>query len=127
MDIASDCLSFSMNASSARSGRSFGDTSLAAIFVGAFVFAAGLLLVPLSVLGGAHIAAVGLSLSLAGLFNTPWAGRRFGLSEADLRTLSVSFLALATILAIAFVVINGFGGVETGEATGGGPAAIRPA
>ena len=83
------------------------------------MFGTGLLLVPVSVLGGVHIAAVGLSLALAGVFTTAWAGRRLGLSDPELRTLSVSFLALAATLSVAFVVLNGFGGVESHEATGG--------
>lgn len=107
-----------MDTSSSQSVRSFGFTSVAAVLVGALVFGLGLLLVPVSILGGVHIAAIGLSLALAGLFNTAWAGRRFGLSDPDLRTLSVSFLALAATLSVAFVVLNGFGGVESHEATG---------
>lgn len=103
--------------SSAQTGRSFGYTAIAAVLVGLFVIGLGLLLVPQSVIGGAWIAVIGLSIALAGLFSTPWAGRRFGISDADRRTLTVSFVALAAILAIAFAVINGFGGVESGEET----------
>ncbi|MFT4889237.1 MAG: hypothetical protein ACI9YT_000146 [Halobacteriales archaeon] len=43
-----------MDTSSSQSGRSFGFTSVAAVLVGAFVFGIGLLLVPVSVLGGLH-------------------------------------------------------------------------
>jgi hypothetical protein len=98
----------------AQSGRSFGYVSVAAVIVGAFVFGYGLLLVSMSLLGGVWIATIGLSLALAGVFDTAWAGRRFGLSESDLRTLSLSCLGLAVVLSVAFVVINGFG-VEYGE------------
>ena len=70
------------------------------------MFGYGLLLVPTSVLGGAHVAAIGLSLSLAGLFATEWAGDRFGLSAADRRRLSLAFGLLAAVLLVAFVVIN---------------------
>jgi hypothetical protein len=98
----------------AQSGRSFGYVSVAAVIVGGFVFGYGLLLVSTSLLGGVWIATIGLSLALAGVFDTAWAGRRFGLSEGDLQTLSLSCLGLAVVLSVAFVVINGFG-VEYGE------------
>jgi hypothetical protein len=70
--------------------------------------------IPASSLDGAWIAVVGFSVALAGVFDTAWAGRRFGLSATDRRTLSVSFVALAVVLSVAFVV-DGFGGVEFGE------------
>ena len=54
-----------------------------AILLGAAVFGYGLPLVPTSVLGGAHVAAIGLSLTLAGLFATGWVGDRFDLSPTD--------------------------------------------
>ncbi|EMA45216.1 hypothetical protein C449_08012 [Halococcus saccharolyticus DSM 5350] len=81
------------------------------------MFGYGLLLVPVSVLGGGHIAAIGLSLVLSGLFATEWAGDRWGLSAADRRTLSLAFGVLAGLLLVAFVVVNfasfESGGVET--------------
>jgi len=108
-------MSTTTTTSDSQSGRSFGYTAVAAVIVGLFVFGYGLLVVPVSLLGGVWIAAIGLSVALAGVFNTAWAGRRFGLSEGDLRTLSLSCLGLAVVLSVAFVVINGFGGVEFGE------------
>lgn len=105
----------------AESARSFGYTSVAAVLLGLLVTGYGLLVVPLSVLGGVWIAAIGLSFALSGVFRTPWAGRQFGLSAGDRRTLSVSLLALALVLAAAFGVLNVFGGVETGEATAAVP------
>jgi|GEM_PF-1834953 len=110
-------MSTTTTTSGSQSDRSFGYVSFAAVLVGAFVFGYGLLLVPASLLGGAWIAAIGLSVALAGVFNTAWAGRRFGLSEGDLRTLSLSFLGLAVVLSVAFVVINGLGPVEYGESS----------
>jgi hypothetical protein len=103
--------------SSSRSARSFGYTTVAAVLVGLLVVGLGALLVPESVLGGAWIAAIGLSLALAGVFYAPWAGRQFGLSDADRRTLTLSFFALTVVLTVAFAVINGFGGVESVEVT----------
>ena len=35
--------------------------------------------------------------------------------EADLRTLSLSFIALAAILSVTFGVLSVFGGIETSE------------
>lgn len=85
-----------------------------AILVGASVFGYGLLLVPTSVLGGAWIAAVGLSLCLSGLFATAWVGDRLGLSAATRRTLSLSFAAFAAVLLVSFVVLN-YASVESFE------------
>jgi hypothetical protein len=98
----------------AQSGRSFGYVSVAAVIVGAFVFGYGLLLVSMSLLGGVWIATIGLSLALAGVFDTAWAGGRLGRSESDLGGLSLSCLGLAVVLSVAFVVINEVG-VEYGE------------
>lgn len=98
-----------------QSGRSFGYGAIAAVVVGALVFGYGLLLASVSPLGGLHVAAIGLSLVLAGTFSTPWAGRRLGVGDADRRTLTLAFTGLAAVLLVAFVVLNGFGGVEAGE------------
>lgn len=91
---------------SVTSGRSFGVAALLAVVAGAMVFGYGLLLGPVSVLGGAHVAAIGLSLVLSGVFATEWAGDRFGLSAADRRRLSLAFGVLAAVLLVAFVVLN---------------------
>ncbi|WP_138797163.1 hypothetical protein [Halostella sp. PRR32] len=93
-------------ASSTQSDRSFGYVSVTAVLIGLFVVGYGLLLVPQSLLGGAWIAAIGVAFALAGIFNTVWAGRRFGLSDGDRRTLTVTSVALAAVLTVAFVVIN---------------------
>lgn len=97
---------------------SIGFVAVLSAFVGVVVLGYGVLLVPTSVLGGAWLAAVGLSSLLAGLFSTGWAGDRFGLSAADRRKLSLAFGLLAAFLLVAFVVVNfaSFepGGVETG-------------
>ncbi|WP_114577559.1 hypothetical protein [Saliphagus sp. LR7] len=101
--------------STVRTDRSFGYVSVAAVLLGAAVFGYGLLVTSVSVLGGGWIAAIGLALALSGAFDTAWAGRRLGLSAGDRRTLSLSCLAVAAVLAVAFVVVNGFGGVEVTE------------
>lgn len=91
----------------ARSAGSFGYVPIAGMFVGTLVFAYGLLLVSVSPLGGAHIAAVGLSMFLGALFATEWSGQRLGLSTTDRRTLSWAFTGIAVVLLIVFVAING--------------------
>ena len=87
------------------------------MLTGLLVVGYGFLLVPVSVLGGVHIATIGLSLLLSGLFATEWAGGRWGLSASDQRTLSLAFGVLAGLLLVAFVVINfasfESGGIET--------------
>lgn len=93
-----------------------GYAAIAAVLVGASLFGYGLLVLSVSPLGGVWIATVGLSLGLAGVVNTVWAGRRFDLGAADRRALTLSLLGLAVALSVAFVVINGFGGVEFGDA-----------
>lgn len=90
-----------------RSGGSFGYASVAGMFVGLLVIAYGLLLAPESLLGGAHIAAIGLSLFLGALFATEWSGRRLDISATERRTLSWAFTGIAFLLVVAFLVING--------------------
>jgi predicted Na+-dependent transporter len=101
------------------SSASFGVVDILAMVLGVFVFGYGLLLVSASPLGGAWVAAIGLSLALAGLFATEWAGRRFGLSAADRRTLSLTFGAISVVLFASFVVVNymGFEGPVTEGST----------
>lgn len=101
-----------------QSGRSVGYADLTAMLVGGAVFGYGLLLVSVSLLGGLWIAAVGLSLLLAGLFNTRYSGDRWGISAADRRTLTVTFTVLSAVLLVSFAVINGVG-FEGGFATEG--------
>lgn len=88
------------------SSAAFGVVDVLAMVLGLFVFGYGLLLVPASLLGGAWIAAIGLSLALAGLFATEWAGRRFGLSASDRRSLSLAFGLVSIVLFVSFVAIN---------------------
>jgi uncharacterized membrane protein YiaA len=101
------------------SSSSFSVVAVLAIFVGLLVFGYGLLLVPVSVLGGGWVALIGLSLLFAGVFATQWIGDRLGLSAADQHTLSVAFSALAILLLGSFVVVNfasfEAGGIATGR------------
>ena len=87
--------------------------------VGAAVVGLGVLLLPQSGLGGAHVAAIGASLFLSGAISTRWAAARFDLSPADQRRWSLAFAALAGILVVLFVVLN-WATFEAGESTGGG-------
>lgn len=91
---------------SAASQWSFDVTALLTAVVGVLIVGYGLLVVPASVVGGAWIAAIGLSILLSGLFDTEWAGDRAGLTTGDRRRLSFLFGGLAVVLAVAFVVSN---------------------
>jgi hypothetical protein len=101
----------------ATSGRLVGLVAVAAMLLGGLIFGYGLLVLPVSVLGGVHIAAIGLSLILSGLFATEWAGARFGLDAAQRTRLSLGFAVLAVLLLVAFVVIN-FASFESFESSG---------
>ena len=83
----------------------------------------GALVLPGSLLGGAWLAAIGVSFVLAAVLTTGWSGERLGLSAARRRSLSLAFAGLALVLLAAFVAINyvsfesGF--VESGSSSGG--------
>ncbi|MEF8774563.1 MAG: hypothetical protein V5A23_09165 [Halobacteriales archaeon] len=77
-----------------------------AMTVGVLFVGYGLLLLPRSVLSGVHVAAIGVSLALSGLFATEWAGERWDRSAATRRQLSLAFAALAVLLLVAFLVVN---------------------
>ena len=96
------------------SGGSFNIVATLAILIGLVIFSYGLLLVPVSVLGGVWIAAIGLSLLFAGIFATEWIGNRLGLSTANQRMLSLAFAVLAMFLLASFLVVN-FMSFEFGE------------
>ncbi|WP_247730696.1 hypothetical protein [Halovivax limisalsi] len=81
--------------------------NVVAITLGALVSLFGVLLLPASLLGGIHVAAIGLSLAAAGVFGTDWARDRWELSSPTQRRLVAGFLALGLVLLVLFVVING--------------------
>ncbi|WP_339103165.1 hypothetical protein [Haloterrigena salinisoli] len=93
------------------------------VLIGAMAFGYGLLLVPASVLGGGWIAAIGLALILSGLFAADAVADRLGLAPNRRRRLSLLFAALALVLAVAFVAING--ATFESEAFESAAAAIR--
>ena len=86
---------------------SLGSVALLAVLTGVIVVGYGLLVLSVSVLGGAWIAAIGLSMLLAGAFAAEWAGDQSGLSAAERRRLSTALAAVAIVLLVAFVVVNG--------------------
>lgn len=91
---------------SSTASESFGVVAVVAMGLGAFIAVYGLLVLPVSLLGGVHIAAIGISLLLAGLFTTELARNRWNLSPATQRRLAGGFLALSIVLLVAFIVIN---------------------
>lgn len=76
------------------------------MLIGAMIVGVGILLLPESRLGGAHIVAIGLSLFCSGLVVTRWAADRFTLRSTDQRRWSMAFAVLAGILLVLFVSIN---------------------
>jgi hypothetical protein len=104
---------------SATSSVSFGVVGVLAMLVGGMILGYGLLLFPLSGLGGSWIAASGFSLLLSGLFATEWFGNRLGLSVTGRRTLSLTFAVFTVFLLVSFVVVN-FASFEFAESRGSG-------
>lgn len=100
------------------SNRPFGVVAVVAIGLGAIIAIYGVLVLPLSLLGGVHIATIGITFLLAGLFTTEWARNRWNLSPTTQNRLTWGFLTLSAVLLVAFIVINfvSFGGpfVESG-------------
>jgi hypothetical protein len=86
-----------------------------AMLLGVLVGGYGLLLVPVSLLGGLHVAAIGACLFFSGLFATDWAGDQFDLAPGTRRTVSLAFAVLAVILVVAFLVVN-YATFSVGEA-----------
>ena len=74
--------------------------------LGALIAIYGLLVIPASLLGGFHIATIGITLLLAGLFTTEWARNRWNFSATTQRRLAWGFLILSIILLAAFLIIN---------------------
>lgn len=102
-----------MTTTTTPSGGPFGVVSVVAIGLGALVFGYGLLVTPLSLLGGTHVAAIGLSMLLAGVFATNRAATRWNLSAAGQRRLSGGLALLALVLLATFVLTNYAGFVLT--------------
>lgn len=93
--------------------------ALPAAAVGLLVVGYGLLLLPVTALGGVWVVGIGLSLALAGLLAVPRFGDRLGLAPSTRRTLVWAFGALAVGLLAAFLLVNG-ATFEPATASGGG-------
>jgi predicted phage tail protein len=90
----------------AESGSTFRVLPAAAILVGAVLLGVGVLFLQSSLLAGLHVAAIGVSVLLAGVVSTRWAATRWNMSPEDQRNWSIAFTALAGLLTILFVVVN---------------------
>jgi drug/metabolite transporter (DMT)-like permease len=101
---------------------SFSTWAILGTVLGLLVAAYGALLTTESLLGGLHVAAIGLTLAAGALLAMPWTARRLHLSEVDSRKLSWTFTGLSAVLLATFVVINyaGFESsqIESGSETG---------
>jgi len=92
---------------------------LAAVVVGALVVGYGFVLAPQSALGGVHVAVIGVTLAMSGLFETRFVGDRLGLSPRTRRTFSLAFAVIALLLVLAFAVLYQ-GTFDSGAAPGVG-------
>lgn len=85
--------------------------------VGGAVFLYGLVLLPASVGGGLHVAAVGACLLAAVLVGSTWGRRRLGLGAGTGTSAAVTFVAMGLLLAALFVALNSLS--VAGPFTGG--------
>lgn len=92
--------------SNPESGSTFRVLPALTMTVGAVLAGLGLLFLQTSLLGGILIAAIGVSLFLAGMVSTRWAAARWNMSPTDQRKWSLAFVVLAGLLTILFIVIN---------------------
>mgnify|MGYP006299755667 CR=1 FL=1 len=106
-------------AASSTSRGSVGVVALLTVLVELLIPGYGVLLLPLSGLGGAWIVAIELSLLFAGLFVSEWVRDRMGRPAAAGRRLSLAFATLAVLLLVASVV-DGMT-FQPGEASGARP------
>jgi membrane protease YdiL (CAAX protease family) len=111
-----------MAAQTSTSSKPFSIVAVIAIGFGALIAVFGLLVLPTSLFGGLHIAAIGITLLLAGLFATEWARTRWNLSPTTQKRLVWGFLALSIVLLVAFIIVSfsSFEGpfTETGSESG---------
>ena len=93
----------------------FGVGTLPLAILGALATAYGLLVIPVSVLGGLHILAVGISFLIGAVVTTGWAGERFDLTPSQQRRAALALATVGMVLTVVFVLVNG-ATFESGEA-----------
>ncbi|WP_254537573.1 hypothetical protein [Halomarina litorea] len=93
--------------------------------VGLAVLLYGLVLLPASLLGGLHVAAVGACFLAAVLVGSTWGRRRLGLAPGSGTSAAVAFLATGLLLAALFLALDvmSFGGPFAEEGTSSGSLA----
>lgn len=96
------------------------------MLLGAAIVGYGLLVIPVSALGGGHLVAIGLCTFLSAFFAMEWSGRQFDLDEDTRRQLWMGFGVLAIVLAVLFVVLGyaSFTGVAIEESEEAGLRAL---
>lgn len=106
-----------MTITATTAARPVGPIAVVTAGVGAALFVYGLLLLPVSTLGGLWIVAVGLSFVLSGAFAAPWVVAQLGITATRAERLSLVFALLGVLLLVAFVLLSGMQ-FDTGETTG---------
>lgn len=115
-----------MNSHAAHSSPRFdGAAGVVTGAVGGAVFIYGLVLLPASIVGGLHVAAVGACFLAAVLVGSTWGRRRLGLDAGSGTSAAVAFVAMGLLLAAVFVALNSmsFSGPFAEERTGSGALA----
>jgi hypothetical protein len=80
--------------------------AVVAMGLGALVTGYGVPILAVSLVGGVHILAIGLSLFFGGVVAIEWAAKRWGLARPTQRRLSIGLVALSGVLLVAFLVLN---------------------
>ncbi|RNJ25384.1 hypothetical protein [Halosegnis longus] len=92
-----------------------GTGTLPLAILGVLATVYGLLVIPVSILGGVHSLAVGGSFLLGAVVTTGWAGERLDLTPGQQRRAALALATVGMLLTVVFVLVNG-ATFESGEA-----------